>query len=126
MNIYVGNLDKAVKKTALVRLFKSHGKVVKVNIARDKNSGASRGFAFVEMDSDSEGEKAIIALNDEDFMGKKLQVSEAKEREEQQQAGGKQGGGRPDQQQHGNSYHGRMGGFNRSSGIGQRGGKRGG
>jgi RNA recognition motif-containing protein len=125
MNIYVGNLDKAVKKTALLRLFKVHGKVVKASIARDKDSGASRGFAFVEMGSDDEGEKAIIALNDEEFMGQKLQVSEARESEKQQRTTGKRGGERPDQQQRGSAYHGRMGGFNRS-GIGQRGGKRGG
>ena len=125
MNIYVGNLAKSAKKTDLLKLFGSHGKVVKVSIARDKKGGASRGFAFVEMASRPEGEAAITALNEEEFMGQKLQVNEAAEREEQKRGSGKGGNPRSDQQQRGSGYQGRNSAFNRSN-ASQRGGKRGG
>jgi RNA recognition motif-containing protein len=125
MNIYVGNLDKSAKKTDLLKLFEPHGKVVKVSIARDKKGGASRGFGFVEMESRDAGDKAVAALNEEEFMGKKLRVNEALEREGQEQTSGKGGRTRLDHNQRGGAYQGRSGAFDRSS-IGQRGGKRGG
>lgn len=125
MNIYVGNLAKSAKKTDLLKLFESHGKVVKVNIARDKKGGVSRGFAFVEMANRHEGETAITALNEEEFMGQKLQVNEAAEREAQKRTPGKGGNTHLDQQPHGSAYQGRNSTFKRGN-IGQRGGKRGG
>jgi len=63
MNIYVGNLPKGTKKRELEKLFEPYGKVVSAAIARDKKSGVSRGFGFVEMANRHEGEQAIAALN---------------------------------------------------------------
>jgi len=82
MNIYVGNLPKGTKNSELEKLFAEHGKVVSAAIARDKKSGISRGFGFVEMANRHEGEQAIAALNETDFNGQKLHVNEAREREE--------------------------------------------
>ena len=125
MNIYVGNLDKSAKKTDLIKLFELHGKVVKASIARDKKSGASRGFGFVEMENRGAGEKAIVTLNEAAFMGQKLRVNEALESEKNKQPSGKGDSDRLDHQQRGSNYQGRGGSFNRST-VGQRGGKRGG
>lgn len=95
MNIYVGNLPKETKNRELEKLFEEHGKVVSAAIARDKKSGVSRGFGFVEMANRHEGEQAIAALNETEFNGQKLQVNEAREREEH---GKNQGRGRGDEQ----------------------------
>jgi cold-inducible RNA-binding protein len=122
MNIYVGNLAKTAKKTALNRLFAEQGKVVSVHIVRDKKSGNSRGFAYVEMDSHEEGEKAILALNDAEFLGQKLEVNEAPEREEKQEADGK--GRSRNYQQQPNLFQNRSGSINHAS-TGKRGGQRG-
>lgn len=122
MNIYVGNLAKSAKKTVLNKLFAEQGKVASVHIVRDKKSGISRGFAYVEMDSHEDGEKAILALNDTEFLGQKLQVSEAPEREEKKETDGK-GRSRNFQQQP-NNFQNRSGSVNHAS-IGKRGGQRG-
>jgi len=94
MNIYVGNVPKGTKKRELEKLFEPYGKVVSAAIARDKKSGVSRGFAFVEMGSRHEGESAIAALNEKEFKGEKLHVNEAKERESQDGGHGRQKGGK--------------------------------
>jgi RNA recognition motif-containing protein len=129
MNIYVGNLPKTAKNQDLLKLFEPYGKVVSAAIARDKRSGESRGFAFVEMASRHEGEEAIAALNETEFEGQKLHVNEARPREEHGHGpagkGQSHGGERWDRHQRGSGYHGRGGGFNRGS-MGQRGGRRGG
>ena len=88
MEIYVGNLAQGIKNTDLEKLFSAHGKVVSVAVARDRRSGESRGFAFVEMGSRGEGERAIAALHDTEFWGQKLRVNEARERQEQEGRGG--------------------------------------
>ena len=80
VNIHVGNLAKTTKKEALIELFQSYGKVVAATIARDKKNGASRGFGYVEMATRHEGEEAIAHLNDKEFEGQKLHLSEAHER----------------------------------------------
>lgn len=82
MNLYVGNLPKETKNRELEKLFEEYGKIVSAAIARDKKSGASRGFGFVEMANRHEGEQAIAALNETEYKGQKLRVNEAKEREE--------------------------------------------
>lgn len=106
MNIYVGNLAKGTKNTELQRLFEGHGKVVSAAIARDKKSGTSRGFGFVEMANRHEGEQAIAALNELEFKGSKLHVNEAREREAGQGAAGDPGHGTGDERlQHQSRSH---------------------
>lgn len=80
MNIYVGNVPKGTKNRELQKLFEAYGKVISAAIARDRKSGVSRGFAFVEMDNRHEGEQAIAALNEVEFKGQRLHVNEARER----------------------------------------------
>ena len=98
VNIHVGNLAKTTKKEALIQLFQPYGKVVAATIARDKKSGTSRGFGYVEMATRHEGEEAIAHLNDKEFEGQKLHLSEAHERKDKAGRGAGRGGNRPDQQ----------------------------
>ena len=81
MNIYVGNLPGDAKGRDLEKLFEPFGKVVSAAVARDKKSGVSRGFGFVEMATRHEGEAAIAALNEAELSGNTLKVNEARERE---------------------------------------------
>ncbi|HTX36087.1 MAG TPA: hypothetical protein VME43_13745, partial [Bryobacteraceae bacterium] len=69
-------------------LFETHGAVGRVNIVTDRDSGQPRGFGFVEMDNDGEGEKAIAALNGKDFGGRTLSVNEARPKTERSGNGG--------------------------------------
>ncbi|MFA6108770.1 MAG: RNA-binding protein [Candidatus Latescibacterota bacterium] len=81
MNIYVGNLPKTAKDRDLSTLFEPFGKVVTAAVVRDKRSGESRGFGFVEMATRPEGEHAIAGLNETEWERAKLHVNEARERE---------------------------------------------
>ena len=90
MNIYVGNLSRSVKEEELKELFQTYGEVTTVNIIKDKFTGESRGFAFVEMTSSEEAETAITELNGKDVQGRTINVNQAKPRTE----GGSHGGGR--------------------------------
>jgi RNA recognition motif-containing protein len=98
VNIHVGNLAKTTKKEALIELFQPYGKVVAATIARDKKNGASRGFGYVEMATRHEGEEAIAHLNDKEFEGQKLHLSEAHEGKGKGGRGSGKGGDRSDQQ----------------------------
>ena len=82
INIYVGNLSFQSTEEELHSLFSSHGEVSKVSIITDRDSGCSKGFAFVEMPDSAAAQKAIDALNDYEIKGRKLRVNEAKPREE--------------------------------------------
>lgn len=82
MNIYVGNLSYDVTENDLRNAFSEFGSVSKVNIIMDKMTGKSKGFAFIEMDNDAEGQKAIEELNGADLMGRNLKVNLARPREE--------------------------------------------
>jgi cold-inducible RNA-binding protein len=88
--LYVGNLSFSTSAADLEQAFGEFGTVESTNIIEDRETGRSRGFAFVEMSSKEEGEKAITALNGKDLNGRELLVNEAKPRENR--AGG--GGGR--------------------------------
>lgn len=91
-NIYVGNLDFATTEDQLQTLFGGHGKVEAVTIVRDRDTGQSRGFAFVEMAVDSEADNAIKALNGSLVGGRTLNVNEARpkaERSSRQSFGGR-------------------------------------
>lgn len=123
MNIHVGNLPKTVKKEALVKLLEPYGKVSAATIARDKKTGASRGFGYVEMAKPDAVEKAIIELNGKMFEGQELVVSEAEERKDQSGRSGA-GKGRDHFDQQRSGFQARGGAPNTSS-IGRRGGRRG-
>jgi cold-inducible RNA-binding protein len=76
-NIFVGNLSFGATEDTVRSLFASHGTVDRVNIVTDRDTGRARGFGFVEMANDTEGEKAIAALNGKDLDGRTLNVNEA-------------------------------------------------
>jgi RNA recognition motif-containing protein len=78
MNIYVGNLPYNISEDDLKATFSEFGEVETVNIIKDKFSGQSKGFGFVEMPSNSEADKAIKALNDTDLKGRNVKVNQAK------------------------------------------------
>ena len=82
MNIYVGNLSYEVTEDALREAFEEFGAVESATIIKDKFSGKSRGFGFVEMSSKSEAQSAIDGLNGKELKGKALNVNEARPRPE--------------------------------------------
>ena len=93
MNIYVGNLSFNVSESDLKELFSLHGTVQTASVIKDKYSGDSRGFGFVEMPEKDEALKAISALNGKDFKGRNLKVNEAQARTDRPRTGGFGGGG---------------------------------
>src|SRR3712207_1985380 len=97
-NIYVGNLPWRIKDEELRELFQAHGSVRRAQVIKDRDTGRSRGFGFVEMDDDAEAQQAIEALNGADMDGRPLTVNEAKQREER-------GGGRPPSGGQGRGYN---------------------
>lgn len=78
MNIFVGNLAHASSEEDLRKEFEAFGVVSKVSVLKDKFTGEPRGFGFVEMASKTEAEAAMSALNGKDFMGRALNVNEAR------------------------------------------------
>ena len=82
MNIYVGNLSYTSTDNTLRNLFETYGTVTTTKIVTDKFTGSSRGFGFVEMPNNDEGQKAIDGLNGQDFEGRKIVVNESRPREE--------------------------------------------
>lgn len=107
-NIYVGNLAFQTGEDEVRTEFETYGQVDKVTLVRDRDTGQSRGFAFVEMSNDEEAERAIAGVNGKNLDGRTLNVNEARPKREGGGFGG--GGGR--------------GGFggNRGGGGGGRGG----
>jgi len=93
LNIYVGNLSFTTNETDLKEAFQAFGEVTTCNIIKDKYSGESRGFGFVEMPNKEEAEKAISMLNGKDLKGRALKVNEAKPRTDRPRGGGFGGGG---------------------------------
>jgi RNA recognition motif-containing protein len=81
MNIYVGNLSYGMTEDELREAFAAYGDVTSAKILMDRETGRSRGFAFVEMPNKSEGEAAIAQLNGKDLGGRTLRVNEARPRE---------------------------------------------
>jgi len=94
MNIYVGNLSRDVTEEDLRQAFEAFGKVESVTIIKDKFSGESRGFGFVEMPTKDEAQSAITGLNGKDLKGRNLNVNEARPRPEGGRGRGRRGGGR--------------------------------
>ena len=91
--LYVGNLPYSADEQALQDLFGSAGTVETVSVMRDMATGRARGFAFVEMASDEDAQKAISMLNDKDFGGRNLMVNEARPKPQGGGGGGRGGGG---------------------------------
>ena len=89
MNIYVGNLSREVTEEELRQAFEAFGQVTSVNVIKDRYSGESRGFGFVEMPTKSEAQTAISGLNGTLLQERTLSISEARPRSE----GGRRGGG---------------------------------
>ncbi len=94
MNIYVGNLSREVTEEDLREAFEAFGEVTSAKIIKDKYSGESKGFGFVEMTSKTDGESAITGLNGKELKGKALNVNEARPRTESRGGRGGQGRGR--------------------------------
>jgi RNA recognition motif-containing protein len=93
VNIYVGNLSREVTEEELRQAFEPFGQVTSVNIIKDRYSGESRGFGFVEMAMKSEAQAAIDGLNGTSLKERTLTVSEARPRTEGRGRGGFGGGG---------------------------------
>ena len=91
-NIFVGNLSFNTNEDELRQIFEGYGQVDRVSILTDRDTGRSRGFGFVEMASDEDGEKAISALNGSQFGGRTINVNEARPKSDRGGGGGGFGG----------------------------------
>jgi RNA recognition motif-containing protein len=91
--LFVGNLTFTATENDLQDHFAQAGVVVSVNIMQDRMTGRSRGFAFIEMSSKEDAEKAIQMFHSKDFQGRLLTVNEARPREDRPPGGGGGGGG---------------------------------
>ncbi len=92
MNIYVGNLPFTASEDEVRQAFAAYGTVSSVAIIKDRETGQSRGFAFVEMPNNEEGTNAINSLNGKPLKGRALKVNEARPREESFGGGRREGG----------------------------------
>ena len=100
MNIYVGNLSYEATDETIREAFESFGQVTSARVIKDKYSGQSRGFGFVEMTEQVQAQAAIKSLNGRDLLGKEMSVNEARPR-----AGdGRSGGGRMEYSRRGSRY----------------------
>lgn len=93
MKLYVGNLSFQTSNEELNQFFSAVGTVESANVVEDRDTGRSRGFGFVEMSSQAEGEAAIEQLNGKELNGRELKVNEARPRENRGGGGGYGGGG---------------------------------
>jgi RNA recognition motif-containing protein len=114
-NIFVGNLSYQTTQSDLMAAFSQYGAVERVNIITDRDSGQSRGFAFVEMTDRREAENAIAQLNGAELNGRTLNVNEARPKQE----GGRSGGFGGNRSSSGGGNRG--GGYDRRGGGGGRG-----
>ncbi|WP_159517456.1 RNA recognition motif domain-containing protein [Sunxiuqinia indica] len=85
MNIYVGNLDYNLQEDELGQIFAEYGEVTSVKIVTDRETGRAKGFGFVEMAIDSEGEKAVQELDGAEVNGRNIKVNQARPRTERPQ-----------------------------------------
>jgi RNA recognition motif-containing protein len=104
--LFVGNIPHSTTEAELRTLFETHGKVDQVSVVTDRDTGRSRGFAFIEMSDAGEAEKAIAAVNGQQLGGRALNVNEAKPKPPRSSSGPRGGGrssgggGRDDYQGH--------------------------
>ena len=88
-NLFVGNLPHSTTEAELRSLFEPHGAIDRVSVVTDRETGRSRGFAFVEMKNADEADKAVAALNGTELEGRALKINEARPKE---RSGGRPGG----------------------------------
>ena len=100
MNIYIGNLSYEATDGSIREAFESFGQVTSARVIKDKYTGQSRGFGFVEMPVQSQAQTAIKSLNGKELLGKEMSVNEARPRTGQ----GRNGGGRMDYSGGGSRY----------------------
>jgi RNA recognition motif-containing protein len=123
MNIYVGNLAPEVTEEDLKTAFSAFGQVQTATVIKDKFSGESRGFGFVEMPAKAEAQTAITEMNGKDLKGRTLNVNEARPKTERPRGGGGgYGGGRGGRGGGGGGYGGGGGGRRNGGGGGYGGG----
>ena len=89
MSIYVGNLSYEINKEDLTEVFTEYGTVQRVHLPTDRDTGRVRGFAFVEMETEAEEDKAIEALDGAEWMKRELKVNKARPRENRNSGGGR-------------------------------------
>ena len=94
MRIYVGNLSYESTEDDLREAFSAYGQVESVTVISDRDTGRSKGFAFVEMPSNDEAQASINEMNGKEVHGRALTVNEARPRQERSGGGGGGGGGR--------------------------------
>jgi RNA recognition motif-containing protein len=111
MNIYITGLSYSVNDADLNELFAEYGEISSAKVITDRETGKSRGFGFVEMTNDAEGQKAIDELNGVEYDGKVINVSVARPKTERPSYGGGGGGGRNNNNR--GNYGGGGGGFRR-------------
>jgi len=104
MNIYVGNLSSDATDQMIKEAFESFGEVTSARVIKDKYSGQSRGFGFVEMPRDTQAQTAIKSLNGKELLGKQMSVNEARPRTDKRGSGGQGGRGRTDYSGRSNRY----------------------
>jgi RNA recognition motif-containing protein len=102
MNIYVGNLSYNATEETVRQAFESFGQVTSARIIKDKYTGQSKGFGFVEMLEQSQAQAAIKSLNGKELLGKQMSVNEARPRTDRGRSG--EQGGRKDYSGRGNRY----------------------
>jgi RNA recognition motif-containing protein len=94
MNIYVGNLDFKIDEPEIIKMFALYGEVTTVKLIRDRETGRSKGFAFIEMPNSTDGQRAIDNLNDSEVMNRRIKVNEAVENQDRpRRPGNNRGGG---------------------------------
>ncbi len=93
MNIYVGNLPYGITENELQDLFAEYGSVVSANVIKDRDTGNSKGFGFIEMDNQSGAEEAIKALDGAEVQGRNIKVNQARPRNDRGGGGGGHRGG---------------------------------
>src|SRR5574338_1125298 len=111
MNLYVGNLSWTMTEDDLRNLFEQYGTVTSIKIVKDRETGRSKGFGFVEMENDTEAQNALSSLYDKEILGRKIVINEAQERP------AKPGGGGGFKKR---SFGGGGGGYNKGGGGGYR------
>ena len=90
-NIFLGNLSFGTTEEAVRSMFEAYGKVERVNLITDRDTGQARGFGFVEMTVDAEADRAIRELNGRELDGRTLNVNEARPKEDRGSSGGYRG-----------------------------------
>lgn len=93
--LYVGNLSYSTTEDDLRQLFSQAGNVKSVSVIKDRDTGRSKGFAFVEMGSDEDAQKAVSQFNGQSFQDRSLKVNVARPREDRPRGGGGGGFGGP-------------------------------